>query len=335
MPLLDEIPEWARVFEASDPVSLQPNRNEATETKKDTGFDFQEFVTRQDLNYLQNLNGRWIKSFRNMNGTLIRGFEHTGIFDEGGSTWSISFKKGVATSSNKEMFFDANVDGGWPGALLKKFITGGNFTAGDGNPGLATTLTLGVDIWYHAFVIRLTSGAIDVGFDTSVVAANLVANDGVTHWRRISSFFWGNITSGWSEGLHFKQNGDYFYPIEKVQSNAVTLTLLSGLDTLSVVVPQIPKDFRSKILWNFAPSTGPDTEVSFMSIFGDEQLPEDAGFLPSLDIIRPTTENSPVWTFHDGVQQKLNIKANIVSDANIIIQGEYNFYIDERGRNDF
>lgn len=335
MPLLDRVPDWARVFEAAHPTSGEPNREEASETKKDTGFLFQEKITRQDLNYLFNLNGEWVKALRNSNATFIQGFEHTGVFDEGGSTWSISFKRGIAMSSNKEMFFDANVDTGWPGATLKKFITGGNFTAGDGNPGLATTLVLGATIWYHAFVIRLASGAIDVGFDTSIVAATLVANDGVTHWRRISSFYWSDTIDGPFKGMDFIQNGDYFFSRTKVIGSLAALPVAAAEQTKAHNIVQIPPDFRSKIMWKPSFVLGTDTAVDHLQIVGDEQAVAAAPFNITKDLIVTTDENDTFWTFHDGTTQELTTKTDVAPNGTFTVSAGFLMYVDERGRNDF
>lgn len=340
MPLLDKVPEWARVFEASDPISLQPNRAEASEAKKDSGFLFQELITRQDLNYLQNLNGEWIKAFRNSNATFIQGFEHTGVFDEGGSTWSISFKKGIAMSSDKEMFFDAGVDSGWAGATLKKFITGGNFLPGDGQPGLAAGLTLGTTIWYHVFVIRLASGAIDVGFDTSIVAANLVAEPlperKATHWRRISSFYWSDVIEGAFPGMDFIQNGDYFFSKTKVQGSVSVLDIGVGEQTKAHNIIEIPIDFRSKCMWKTNVVIGTDTAVSFIQIVGDEQLAAPIPtFNISKDIIIGGFEEDSIWTFHDGITQELTSETDASPNGNLQVATLLLMYIDERGRNDF
>jgi hypothetical protein len=56
-------PEWASV-PAVDPISGQSNIVEPTESKKDSGFNFQERPPRQDFNWLFNLIWEWIKYFK-------------------------------------------------------------------------------------------------------------------------------------------------------------------------------------------------------------------------------------------------------------------------------
>lgn len=338
MPLLDEIPEWARILEASDPTSLQPNREEATETKKDTGFNFREFVPRQDLNYLQNLNGRWIKAFRNLNSSYIQGWDHLGVVDEGGGVLSMQFKRGAAMSDNKEMLFDANVDPGWPGPLLKKLISS-NFVVGDGNGGLANPLTLGASAWYHSFVVRVLDGptvSIDVGFDTSIVAANLVANNGITHWRRISSF-WLDSGAAPFFGMDFIQNGDFFFSKTKFGGGGINITINSGEQTKVFNEPRIPKDFRSKVMWKSTIVSPLSTaSVNNAALFGDEQVGFPAGVpVVANDFVDGERENPYIWTFHDGVAQTLTVENDANPTATWQTLLSLAMYVDERGRNDF
>ena len=61
-----------------------------------------------------------------------------------------------------------------------------SWATGDDAGGLSSALTVATNTWYHLFLV-LISGTVEVGFDTSVVAANLIASDGATKFRRIGS----------------------------------------------------------------------------------------------------------------------------------------------------
>ena len=79
------------------------------------------------------------------------------------------------------------------------------WASGTGNGGLATTLTLAANTWYHMHGI-VVGGAADVGFDTSPIAATLVAEDSATAYRRIGAVF----TDSSSNIIPFSQVGDEF-----------------------------------------------------------------------------------------------------------------------------
>ena len=79
------------------------------------------------------------------------------------------------------------------------------WASGTGNGGLTTTLTLAANTWYHMHGI-VVGGAADVGFDTSPIAATLVAEDSATAYRRIGAVF----TDSSSNIIPFSQVGDEF-----------------------------------------------------------------------------------------------------------------------------
>ena len=77
-------------------------------------------------------------------------------------------------------------------------------TPGTPTGGLSSSLTLTNDTWYHVHLI-LVSGTVEVGFDTSVVAANLITDHSATKFRRI-----GSVRRGTATNLLFTQIGDEF-----------------------------------------------------------------------------------------------------------------------------
>ncbi len=76
--------------------------------------------------------------------------------------------------------FGKRIDADW--------VTGG--TTGTPTGGISSSLTLANDTWYHV-ILGNVSGSEEVGFDTSVVGANLVSDHSFTNTRRIGSVLRG------------------------------------------------------------------------------------------------------------------------------------------------
>lgn len=111
-----------------------------------------------------------------------------------------------------------------------------NWVVGTGNGGFPSGLTLTNSTWYHVFLIMSsTSGAIDAGFDSSLTAANLLADaTGYDAYRRIGSIYRAT-------GLNrlFSQFGDEFLwnaPIQDLSGLAPTSRTLQTISVPSGVV---------------------------------------------------------------------------------------------------
>ncbi len=93
------------------------------------------------------------------------------------------------------------------------------WAVGSGNGGLFSG-SVAVDTWYHVFaIIKDSDRSVDVGFDTSVSAANIPA--GYTNFRRIGSV----LTNGSSNIINFIQMGDTFWwklSVEDVDSTTLS-----------------------------------------------------------------------------------------------------------------
>lgn len=93
---------------------------------------------------------------------------------------------------------------------LKTIITkqiDANWVPGTNMGGFPSGLTLTADTWYHYFLIAKADGTVDSGWDTSLIATNLLADaTGFTLFRRIAS----HLTDGSSNILAFSQRGDEF-----------------------------------------------------------------------------------------------------------------------------
>jgi len=79
------------------------------------------------------------------------------------------------------------------------------WAAGDNEGGMAGNLTVAANTWYHVHAITV-GGSDDIGFDTSPIATNLIAQDSATAYRRIGSIF----TDSSSDIIPFSQIGNEF-----------------------------------------------------------------------------------------------------------------------------
>lgn len=107
------------------------------------------------------------------------------------------------------------------------------WASGTGNGGLSSSLVAPANnTWYHVFLIKV-SGSVDVGFDTSVTAANLVADHSATAYRRIGSV----LTDGSANIIGFYQFGNRFR--FKALKNNVSASAASAVSrgTITLSVP--------------------------------------------------------------------------------------------------
>jgi hypothetical protein len=115
-----------------------------------------------------------------------------------------------------------------------------SWAAGDDAGGLSSSLTLSADTWYHVHAI-IVSGSADIGFDTSVTAANLVTDHSATAYRRIGSV----LTDSSSNIIQFQQFGDEFIydsQVENLNNGSPgtsrltqTVTTPLGIETRSIL----------------------------------------------------------------------------------------------------
>jgi len=82
-----------------------------------------------------------------------------------------------------------------------------DWVEGTGAGGFPSALTLAADTWYYVFLISDTTGGVDVGFDTSLSAGNLLADaSSYSYYRRIGAV----LTDGSSNLVAFTQRGRSF-----------------------------------------------------------------------------------------------------------------------------
>ena len=115
-------------------------------------------------------------------------------------------------------------------AMVKRIDA--TWAAGTGNGGLSSSLSAPANnTVYHVFAI-IVGGSADVGFDTSITAANLVADHSATAYRRIGSV----ITDGSANILGFLQDGDTFW-LDTWIAELTNGTMANAGTTIGLTVP--------------------------------------------------------------------------------------------------
>lgn len=123
------------------------------------------------------------------------------------------------------------------GTTFTKSVSG-SWTAGTGNNGMGSGLTVTASTWYHVFAI-INSGSFDVYFDTSITAANAPAS--TTSKRYIGSF----MMDGSTHIMAFTQIGQRVYWAASLTDlgggnatspTAVTLTVPLGIVTYPLLI---------------------------------------------------------------------------------------------------
>ena len=115
-----------------------------------------------------------------------------------------------------------------------------SWATGNDAGGLSSSLTVANNTWYHVHLV-LISGTVEVGFDTSITAGNLVTDHSATKFRRIGSV----LTDGSMNIIPFFQIGSFFYwdvmqqdvsdTSPGTDENTGTLSVPSGLSVLAYV----------------------------------------------------------------------------------------------------
>lgn len=282
------LPKWADLNPV-DGVSGQPAILEPTAGKKDSGHVRLERPPRQDLNWLFNLIYNWlgflsdwvadigVKSNTTINNSgdlitaalklynepgFINGFR---LMDMPGGN-KVQVGRGACFDNTNSKVLNTDIQTNpWLSVGLLKNIEA-SFSPGDDAGGLSSSLTLTDFTNYHVFVIQLPGGELDVGFDVDVEALNLIADHGVTNFRRIFTVHY--INNG-LKILRMKQYGDYFKYTSEVSLGIASLTGV-GLST-SIVSVRVPDgittiyDIKSHLRWVAGVQTS-----KYFTISGDE-----------------------------------------------------------------
>ena len=104
-----------------------------------------------------------------------------------------------------------------------------SWVTGTNQGGLSSSLSIAADTWYHVHSI-VVAGVTDVGFDTSPIATNLIADHTATSFRRIGSV----LTDASGNIIQFTQFGDEF--LWNVSSSALTTLVLNATPSVKTDV---------------------------------------------------------------------------------------------------
>ena len=147
-----------------------------------------------------------------------------------------------------------------PSAIVKQIDA--TWASGTNAGGLSSSLTAPANsTWYHVFAI-LVGGSADVGFDTSVTAANLITDHSATAYRRIGSV----LTDGSANIIGFIQSGDDFYwknpPLDLNEAVSTTETHVLTVPTGVRVMARINFGSTGGATYLYIYPTDVDTETA-------------------------------------------------------------------------
>lgn len=192
-----------------------------------------------------------------------------------------------------------------------------SWAVGTNAGGLSSSLTITNDTWYHVHLI-LVAGVEDVGFDTSIVAANLITDHSATEFRRI-----GSVRRGTATNLAFSQVGDEFlWNASILDHNAIS----ASVSAVSIAM-STPLGIQTIVLFSFGYDSGGNNLYLLTSLDQDD-------IDPSADAFTVAVNSSII--FGCEVQVRTNTSSQIRHRADAA--GTFSLYtkgwIDRRGRDD-
>jgi len=200
-----------------------------------------------------------------------------------------------------------------------------SWVTGSAQGGLSSSLTVANSTWYHVFVITV-AGVDDVGFDTSITAANLVADHSATAYRRIGSV----LTDGTANIVGFYQVGDRVMWVDPPLSHNAVLTT-----TAVTWTAQAPTGVKTLALLNAYTSDNSQNGTYISSLDVNDETPA-AGAGPLF-----STKNRGAGTSSDTgggyTEVLLNTSAQaraIAESSSCTVQISTLGYVDSRGRDD-
>lgn len=152
------------------------------------------------------------------------------------------------------------------------------WSAGTGNGGRASSVSLSSNTWYHVFAI-IVGGNADVGFDTSITASNLVTDHSATAYRYLGSV----RTNGSSNITAFNQYGNRFDWVDPPLSYSGSQNTTAGTRTMTV-----PTGLSVKALLTVAGTDGHSIYVSSLNQSNEA----------------PNTTAAPLTTYDDNVANR-------------------------------
>ena len=182
--------------------------------------------------------------------------------------------------------------------------------------------------WYHVHAIKV-GGSADVGFDTSVTAANLIADHSATTSRRLGSV----LTDGAANIIAFKQHGDEVLWTAAVNDYAsadpgasevtTTLTVPTGVEVMANI--QARNRMVDAVAGTF-----------YTSIYNPDVTAPTPSAHPTMTVLTiPGDSGGNAGMAQLYVRTNTSSQIQHISDANINQVAIYTMgWIDNRGRND-
>lgn len=180
-----------------------------------------------------------------------------------------------------------------------------NWVAGNDVGGFPSGLVLGANTWYHKLAIKNpTTGVVDAGFDTSLVAANLLADAaGYTEFKRVGSV----LTDGSSNILPFSMH-EYLSGMREVLWAAIMEDFDSTIPAAPTLLPlAVPLGVKVEAMFR-AQTPGSETAVALFT------SPDQSAVAPSA-----TFNTVPAFQLTGG---NLGVELCIRTDVSSQIRGE-------------
>ena len=141
----------------------------------------------------------------------------------------MTFEKGQCSTSDNEQLITN------PGTFTKDYNVA--WSAGSGNGGKPSSVTVLANTQYHDFIISKPDGTVDFGFDTSLIAANLLADassDGFTRYRRVRSHFTKPLSTDINPMINV---GDYYTYLEAIEDSVQSTNSTNVLTNVLLTIP--------------------------------------------------------------------------------------------------
>jgi hypothetical protein len=248
-----------------------------------------------------------------------------------------SYIAGLTMSNDTDTDHDINITAGecrdstnTYNIVLESEITkkiDATWAAGDDGGGMNDGEAVGNDTWYHVHLLfSPTTGVVDVGFDTSLTAANLLADTaavaaGHTKYRRLGSV----LTDGTANILGFSQFGDEFlWDDPPLDINITNLGTSVALQTLSV-----PPDVQVHALITAMANTAEAYAIYLSCPDQNDEAPSGSLGTAPLFTVGGTANVAANLEIRTNTAKQINARStNINTDMDIVTRG----YKDSRGR---
>lgn len=198
-----------------------------------------------------------------------------------------------------------------------------SWATGDDAGGLSSSLSLTNDVWYHIHLI-LVSGTVEVGFDTSLTAANLIADHSATKYRRI-----GSVRRGTATNLGFTQVGDDFLldnpPLDVDVSNLSTTAVLYTLT--------VPPGIKVGARINTVVDSAGTAQIYVSSPDADDEVPSLTAAPLRTMAMKAATEEETMGPFTVRTDTSSQIRARASASSTTFRVATLG-WLDRRGRDD-